>query len=53
MHTLMRKGMTKKAYAQKMRAARVATPFNTGSRSMKSAKDYSRAEGRKICQNYN
>lgn len=40
---------TKKARnAQK----RVLVPFNTGTRTYKSAKDYSRAKGKKICKDF-
>lgn len=49
-NALLRKTMTKKAYAQKMRKNRAFTPFNTGVRTIKSGKDYSRAEGKKICR---
>lgn len=50
MNALLQKGITKKALAQTMRERRVMTPFNTGSRVMKSKKDYSRAEGKRVCR---
>lgn len=42
------KKMLKARNAQK----RVLVRFNTGTRTHKSAKDYSRAEGKRICKNY-
>ncbi len=40
---LARKSMTKKAYKEQAKKQRVFVPFNTGTRTMKSKKDYSRA----------
>lgn len=44
--------MTKKQIKEKNRKNRVLVTFNTGIRTFKSAKDYNRAEGKKICRNY-
>jgi len=44
--------MTKKQIKEKNRKNRVMVGFNTGTRTFKSAKDYSRAEGKKICRNF-
>ena len=44
--------MTKKQIKEKNRKNRVMVMFNTGTRTFKSAKDYSRAEGKKICKNF-
>ena len=44
--------MTKKQMKAKNSQNRVRVLFNTGTRTFKSAKDYSRAEGKKICRNW-
>ena len=44
--------MTKKQIKEKNRKNRVLVTFNTGTRTFKSAKDYNRTEGKKICRNY-
>ena len=44
--------MTKKQIKEKNRKNRVMVGFNTGTRTFKSAKDYDRAEGKKICRNF-
>ena len=42
--------MTKKQIKEKNRKNRVLVTFNTGTRTFKSAKDYNRAEEKKICK---
>ena len=44
--------MTKKQIKAKNSQYRVRALFNTGTRTFKSAKDYSRADGKKICREY-
>lgn len=44
--------MTKKQIKAKNSQYRVRALFNTGTRTHKSAKDYSRADGKKICREY-
>lgn len=44
--------MTKKQMKAKNSQYRVRALFNTGTRTFKSAKDYSRADGKKICREY-
>ena len=39
-----------KAWEKRSRERRVIVNMNTGSRTMKSRKDYSRAEGKRICR---
>jgi hypothetical protein len=42
MQSLMKKGMTKKAYLEQMKSKRVFVPMNTGTRTFASKKDYNR-----------
>lgn len=44
--------MTKKQEKERNKIKRVWAPFNTGTRTHKSAKDYNRKEGKKICKEY-
>ena len=44
--------MTKKQIKEKNKKNRVMANFNIGTRTHKSAKDYNRAEGKKICKMY-
>ena len=44
--------MTKKQLKEKNKLNRVLVPFNTGSRTHKTVKDYNRKEGKAICRNY-
>ena len=44
--------MTKKQIKAKNSQYRVRALFNTGTRTFKSAKDYNREEGKKICRNF-
>ena len=49
---MLSKNPNKKARKEKNKKNRILVPFNTGTRTHKSAKDYNRAEGKKICKNY-
>lgn len=42
----------KKARKAENAKNRVTVNFNTGTRTFKSAKDYNRVEGKKICKNF-
>jgi predicted secreted protein len=44
------KTMTKKQIKEKNKKNRVMVNFNTGTRTFKSAKDYSRKDGKEICR---
>ena len=46
-----RKTMTKKAWKEKQKAQRNMNGFNTGIRTMKSAKDYNRQSAKKEIRN--
>lgn len=44
--------MTKKQRKERNKMNRVLVPFNTGTRTHKSKKDYDRREGKKICKDF-